>query len=160
MLDVNQLAHFATSSLGLALALLMIGVIIWVLRRLGYGGPVEPTGFVERMFGHDEPGNCEELVNPSFIDGKGQSIDFGSFIEVTMHNGHGRKYRLEGGSFCGCNPKNIKAGARVEVGYQHGAFSEKLKVRYNRTEQHLYIQSKLTMAEILNRIEGGDEAGA
>jgi hypothetical protein len=138
----------------------MIAALVWSARRLGWTGPVDIASVFDGMFGLGK--NADEShapVNVDLQDASGAAMDLGTFVETTMQNGRGNRYKLYEGKFEGCNPNWIKAGAQVDVSYQHGQIKERLAVQIDYKQQRLFIQSKYRLDEVLAVINGCAETG-
>jgi hypothetical protein len=154
MSGINVAAHYLATAAGIAAAFLVIAALIWIVRRLGWKGPVDIGDAFERIFGFHQGADTsqESRVNVELQDATGAVMDLGPYIEVEMQNGRGNCKKLREGKFEACNPTLIKAGAQVDISYQQGRVKECLSVQVDYRRQRLFVRSKHQLDEVLTRI--------
>jgi hypothetical protein len=151
MIGFDHIIQFVTGVVGIVLALPVIAGLVWLVRRLGWPGPVELVDAIAHAFqvGASKKG---PPVNVELQDASGEVMDLAHYVEVTMQNGEGNLYRMHAGIFAGCEPEWIRAGANVRLRYQDGLVKETVPVQYDHARKLLFVKSAYRLGEIVAAI--------
>jgi hypothetical protein len=150
---IEHALHFLTSAFGIAVALLFFAFALWLVRRLGWTGPLDLIAVVENWLGIGATQAVpRSIVNVEFRDAVGAAMDLGPLVSVTLHNGRGTSFFLHEGMFGGCDPEWIRAGLQVHIIVQGGLVREQLTVRLDLQRQTLFVQSAYRLAEMVAMI--------
>jgi hypothetical protein len=152
----SQFGHFATNLLAIVMALLLIALISWAIRKIGWHGPIDMIELLQKWFPFlNSPSSApisDTLMNVEYRDASGATLDLGPFVKASLQCGCGRSVELHQGYFRNCRPDRLKAGTSCVVCIQSGFLKEKLIVRLDFGRQALFVQSQFTRSEVIGLI--------
>jgi hypothetical protein len=134
-----------------ALALVVVIMVLWALRRIRWPLPPDVVGFLGRLTGTGSPVPTAS-VNVEYRDASGTIIDLGPFVRGTLRNGRGGRFELHEGAFVDCDPDRIKAGTVSIISLQDGLVKETVFVQLDYDRQTLFARSQFSRSELLEQI--------
>lgn len=149
----EELVHFATTVMAYALALLIIVLALWTLRKVGWRWPKELITFLERLI--DANLFVIQGINVEYRDLTDLLLDLGPYVTASLRNGRGGSFELREGYFTSCDPDRIRAGTVVVVSIQEGLIREILKVQLDLEKQILFVRSRFTHKQVIEQINCG-----
>jgi hypothetical protein len=157
----HEVATFAMSAATVTVGILLMAILIWVIRRTGWGGVLDFVGMLEAWLGLQRSSQLQATVNVEYRDADGALMDLRLFIHATLRNGRGRAFPLHEGIFVDCEPTWIKPGAWVHISVQDNLIGEDLCIQVDFLRDRLFVQSEYRIADVVAKISHarpGDEA--
>jgi hypothetical protein len=151
----HELSTFVFAAAAITVGILVIAVFVIILRRLGYEGPLDITGIIDKWIGPLWKEQVRPLVNVEYRDADDMPMQLGSFVCATLRNSRGKFFDLVEGAFVNCEPAWIKAGALVHISVQQGLVREELYVRVDPDRDFLFVKSQYRRAELFEKINHG-----
>jgi hypothetical protein len=91
-------------------------------------------------------------INLYWRDKRGKAMELGPHIYATIQNGAGGSFPLVGPCFVGCDPRTIKISAICHIRVADGRVSEIVRVKWDPASQALYVQSKLSLHDMIEQV--------
>jgi len=147
----REIGHFATMVLAYALALMIIVLLLWLLRKLEWRLPKELVGFLERLIDTGAHG-ARTSVNVEYRDVSGEIIDLGQYVPVTLRSSRGNASSLHEGCFVHCDQHRIKPRTAAVVSILDGQIKETVWVQVDLEKDILFVVSKFKKEELIGKI--------
>lgn len=149
------LADFVMPVVGTTIAMFLLGICIWILRKHGVAVPLDPVSLWERFWSVDQgrSSSAKPLgVSVECRDSCGTRLNFGPLVPIRAHSGANAVYVARDGVFVGCDPNHIGVGSSMSLAI--GTYNCVARVKFDPDQTTLFVATPIPKLDIVRVMNG------